>query len=345
MREKNKIKIIFWGTSEFAIPALNALLNAEYSIAAVVTAPNKPAGRKQILTPPPVKAWSMKQETRSTIPILQPEKLDKSFMLQVSSFIPDIFIVAAYGKIIPADILAIPKYGALNIHPSLLPHWRGPSPIQYAILNGDTETGATIMQVDTKIDHGSIVANTKCKMPNADKPTYAKLHNMLAKLGAELLVETLPKYLAGEIMPMPQDESRATYSKILKKEDGHIDWSHSSEEIECMVRAFNLWPRAYSFWQRGGERLKIDILRAQTPNAKRPPARLPAYSAQADDARTGQMPDAESPGVVKKCDGGLCVQTGNGLLEIIELQLESKKPTNAQSFLNGYPEIISEVLT
>lgn len=325
MREKREIKIIFWGTSEFAIPALTALLNAEYSIAAIITAPDKPAGRKQILTPPPVKAWVMRHEAWSTIPLLQPEKLsDTQTAYHITNIKPDIFIVAAYGKIIPADILAIPKYGALNIHPSILPRWRGPSPIQYAILNGDTETGATIMQIDTKIDHGPIVANTKCKMPNTDQPTYTELHNMLAKLGAELLVETLPKYLAGEIMPMPQNESQTTYSKILKKEDGHIDWSRPAKEIERMVRALNPWPGAYAFWQRNEKKLKIDILKAQMAKNEEQKVKT---------------------GTVILENRKLLVQTGNGLLEIIELQLESKKPTNAQSFLNGYPDIIEQVLT
>lgn len=338
-KENKKIKIIFWGTSEFAIPALTALLNAEYSIAAIVTAPDKPAGRKQILTPPPVKAWVMKHEAWSTIPILQPEKLsDTQITYHITNIKPDIFIIAAYGKIIPADILAIPKYGALNIHPSLLPQWRGPSPIQYAILNGDTETGATIMQIDTKIDHGPILAqrelgisNFKFLQPWADPPlaeisktTYSELRDALAKLGAEILTETLPKYLAGEIMPMPQNESQATYSKILKKDDGHIDWSRPAEEIERMVRALNPWPGAYAFWQRNEKKLKIDILKAQI--AKNEEQKVKTGTAILENRK-------------------LLVQTGNGLLEIIELQLEGKKPTIAQSFLNGYPDIIGQVLT
>lgn len=343
MLNKQEIKIIFWGTSEFAIPALEALCAAGYSVMAVVTAPDKPAGRKQLLAPPSVKTWVMKHETWSTIPILQPEKLDKKFMLHASSFMPDIFIVAAYGKMIPADILAIPKQGALNIHPSLLPRWRGPSPIQYTILNGDTETGVTIMKVDEKMDHGPILAGRELAISNfpkqiatqfdgaskfpISKTTYSELHDVLAKLGAKLLVEILPKYCAGEITPMPQDESKATYSKLLKKEEGHIDWSCPVEEIERMVRAFNPWPGAYGFWNRNGKKLKIDIVRARVLTNNQ------------------QLITNNTPGLAQKKDGGLFIQTGNGLLEIMELQLESKKPSGTKSFLNGYPKIIGQVLT
>jgi methionyl-tRNA formyltransferase len=345
--------IIFWGTSEFAVPALNALLREGYSIAAVVTTSDKPTGRKQILTPPPIKACLMKHKAWNTkIKILQPEKLDEKFMLRVSSFMPDVFVVSAYGKMIPADILAVPKYGALNIHPSLLPLWRGPSPIQYTILNGDMETGVPIMKVDEQMDHGPILAKRelgisnfppKADPPSADKfqiskTTYPELHDALAKLGAELLVETLPKYLAGEIKPVPQNEPQATYSKLLKKEDGHIDWSHSAEKIERMARALNPWPGVFAFWEREGRRLKIDILRAQTQNAS-------AGGGSAFGKKRETLNTELPPGMIKNCGGGLCVQTENGFLEITELQLEGKRPTDAKSFLNGHPEIIGQTLT
>ncbi|MDO8600897.1 MAG: methionyl-tRNA formyltransferase [bacterium] len=337
--------LIFWGTSEFAIPPLEALLNEGYSIVVVVTTPDKPAGRKQLLTPPPVKSWLTKHGTWNTkIKILQPEKLsDENLKSEILNLKSDIFVVASYGKIIPADILALPKYGALNIHPSLLPRWRGPSPIQYTILNGDTETGVTIIKMDEKMDHGPIVANSKPQTLNS-KTTYPELHDALAKTGAELLIETLSKWIAGEIKPIPQDESKATYSKMLRKEDGHIDWSRPAEEIERMVRAFNPWPGAYAFWLKqfawselfarpdllgksglglkNGTKLKINILKADVVTCA----------------------DSASFGTVLPSENGFMIQTRTECLAIHELQLEGKKSTDAKSFLNGYPEFSKALL-
>ena len=238
--QKSKVKIIFMGTPEFGAIILEKLCRANLKPVLVITAPDKPVGRKQVLTPPPVKIMA----ERYKIPVIQPKHiLDSRFQILGS----DLIVVAAYGHILPKDILDIPKYGCLNVHPSLLPKYRGPSPIQYAILNGDKKTGVTIVLMDEKIDHGDIVANSKFEIRNS-KITYLELHNKLAEFGANLLVKTIPKWLKGEIKPRPQNHSKATYTKILKKQDGKIDWQKPAEETERQIRALNPWPGTYTIY-------------------------------------------------------------------------------------------------
>lgn len=271
--QNSKTKIIFFGTSEFAVPALEALVKEGYSVVAVITAPDKPVGRKQILTPPPVKLAAEKLGLK----ILQPEKLkgnQKLISLLAYKLAADVGVVASYGKIIPKEILEIPKHGLLNIHPSLLPKYRGPTPIQSALLNGDTETGVTILEVDEQVDHGPILKNGKWKMENGIK--YEELENQLAKLGAELLIKILPDYLKGKIKPKGQDHSKATFTKLLKKSDGEIDWNKSAQEVYDKFRAFHRWPGIWTTWQ--GKILKItdckisgdkiEILRLQPAGGK-----------------------------------------------------------------------------
>ncbi len=245
--------IIFFGTSEFAIPALNLLMANGLSPIALVTAPDKPAGRGRKLLAPPVKRMSNIRYLT-----LQPSILDASFIGHIAVLKPDLGIVASYGKILPKELLALFPQGVLNIHPSLLPSYRGPSPIQTTIRNGDRETGVTIMLVDERMDHGSILAQEKFtgEVTALSHITYQELHDALAKLGAELLTETLPKWIAGKIKPVPQDESRATYTTRIKKEDGKIDWPGDAEYIERMVRAYNPWPGTY-LKMKNGKILKI----------------------------------------------------------------------------------------
>lgn len=180
---------------------------------------------------------------------------------------PDLVIVASYGKIIPKKILEIPKYGCLNIHPSLLPKYRGPSPIQTTILNGDKKTGVTIILMDEKIDHGPILSQQEQKIPSL-KITYPELSQELAKLGAKLLIQTIPKWIKGEIKPKPQDESKATHTKILKREDGKIDWSKPDREIERQIRAFNPWPGSFTFIKHKNKTLRIKVLEANLKDNK-----------------------------------------------------------------------------
>lgn len=244
------MKIIFMGTPEFSATILTALLNSDYEIAAVITNPDAPVGRKQILTPSPVKVVAEKNK----IPIIQPEKM--------RDFNVDLAIVAAYGKIIPKHILDIPRYGTINVHPSLLPKYRGASPIQNAILNGDKKTSVTIMKLDKEMDHGPILAQEE--FPIADSDTYESLSQKLAMMGAELLTKTIPDYVSGKIKPVEQKHAEATYTKIIKKEDGKIDWSKSAAEIERMIRAFYPWPTAWTTWNSK----VLKILEAEVRNEK-----------------------------------------------------------------------------
>lgn len=239
MKRKN-IKIVFFGTSEFATPSLEALIKASFIPVAVVTTSDKPAGRGNKIKISPVKEFLNK----FNIKLFQPENLDSAFITKISKLHPDIGIVASYGKILSKALLDIFPNGLLNIHPSILPKYRGPSPIQATILNGDEKTGVTVMLVDEKMDHGPIIAQRKLEFPISNFQ-FSQLHDELAKLGAKVLVEVLPKWINKEIIPKVQDESRATYTKLLKKEDGFIDWSKPTDYIERMVQAYNPWPGTY----------------------------------------------------------------------------------------------------
>ncbi len=319
--QRTELKIIFMGTPEFGAIILKGLIKNDYKPILVITPPDKPVGRKQILTPPPVKLVAQKYK----ISIEQPEKVP-SFKLQVSSLKPDLIICAAYGQIIPQEILKIPKYGCLNIHPSLLPKYRGPSPIQNTILNGDKETGITIILIDEKMDHGPILAQQELefsifnfqfsnKSPGreADSPegcipitkiTYEELNKNLAELGVKLLIKTIPKWINGEIKAKVQDESKTTYTKIIKKEDGKIDWKKSAEEIERQIRAFYSWPGTFTFFKKNSKILRVKILEAESLNKEDPKQ--------------------------------LCIKCKKGYLAIKKLQPEGKKPMTAEDFLRGY---------
>jgi len=247
-------KIIFLGTPEFGATILEGLIKNNHKPCLVITATDKPVGRKQILTPPPAKIIAEKYN----IPIIQPEKV-LSCKLQATRIKPDLIIMAAYGEIIPKEFLEIPKYGCLNIHPSLLPKYRGPSPIQTVILNGDRETGTTIILIDEKMDHGPVIANRQLSITDCEITTD-ELSKKLAALSIDLLIKIVPKWINGEIKAKPQDESKATYTKIIKKEDGKINWKKSAEEIERQIRAFYPWPGTFTFWRNK----RIKILEAET---------------------------------------------------------------------------------
>ncbi len=250
-------RIIFLGSSDFSVFALRELITAHLIPFLVITVPDKPAGRGQKIAVSPVKRYLESIGYKDgDIVLLQPEKLDHEFLRRITETKPDIGVVASFGKILPKTFLNLFPQGIVNIHPSLLPLYRGASPIQSAILKGDTETGATIMLVDEGMDHGPILAQQKFSIADYEsrsgkKITFEELHDELARLGAQLLVETLPKYLEGKISPTPQDDARATGTKLIKKEDGYIDWSRPPAEIERMVRAYNPWPGAYTKLKNG----------------------------------------------------------------------------------------------
>lgn len=245
------------GTPEIAKETLQKLIESKiYKPVLVVTQKDKPVGRKKILTPPPVKTLAQKND----IDILQPEDLkDKDFIAKIKEISPDIIIVVAYGKIIPKEIIDIPRRGILNIHTSLLPLHRGAAPIQYAILQGDKETGVTIMKIDEKMDHGPIIAQEKISI--SEDETYETLYKKLSKIGAELLMKTLPLWLENKLKEIDQDHSKATFTKIIKKEDGKITEQNTAVEIYRMFRAFLPWPGVFFETKtKSGKDLKVKIL-------------------------------------------------------------------------------------
>lgn len=246
----SKYRIIFLGTPEFAVPALKALITSRQSPVAVITEPDRPAGRGGNLVMSPVKLIAEGYH----IPIYQPKKIS-NLKSQISNLQPEVAIVVAYGQIIPKEILKIPKFGFINIHPSLLPKYRGPSPIQAAILNGDQETGVSIIKLDEKMDHGDVVATEGLKNERNKELTCPALSEKLAILGAKLLLKTLTPYLSGKIKLTGQDRTQATYTKLIKKSDGLIDWDEPIEKIERKIRAYNPWPSTYTILN--GQRLKI----------------------------------------------------------------------------------------
>lgn len=237
-------KIIFFGTDEFAVIVLERLIQAGFDIQTVVTPPDEVAGRKKILKASPVK---LKAHDLG-LPLFQPARL-KDFEMPVC----DLGIVVVYGKIIPQKTMAAAKYGFLNIHPSLLPKYRGPSPIRTAIFNGDTETGVTIIKLDSEMDHGPIMDHVTCNIDHDE--THEQLREKLAKLGAELLIKAIPDYISGKIIPKPQDHSQATHTKMLTREDGKIDWQRSPQEIYNQFRAYGGWPGVW--FTHKGKRVKI----------------------------------------------------------------------------------------
>ena len=304
------------GTPDFSVPVLNFLINAS-SVVSVVTRPDKKVGRKQKIIPSPIKNTALDHN----IEVLQPEKIKSNddFILKIKKLQPDLIVVVAYGFILPQEILDLPKYGVINVHASLLPKYRGASPIQSAILNGEKETGVSIMLLDEQMDHGPLLAQRTITI--TDKDNFESLHDKLSQLGAELIAETLPEYINGEIRPQIQDETQATYCQLIKKEDGKIDWTKSAEEIERQLRAFTPWPGVFTFWD--GKQLKI--------------IKAAVYAST-------KLSMTASAGEVFKINEGIGVECGQDTLEILKLQLEGKKPMTAKEFLNGYPKIIGAQL-
>ena len=311
-----KYKTIFVGTPEFAVPILEKLQKADFcSLKAVVTQPDKPAGRKQELKFSAVKITAL----RRRLPVIQPKSArNNAFINQIRKLNPNLIVVAAYGEILPKEILTIPEFGCLNIHASLLPKYRGASPIQYAVLEGEKETGVTIILMDEKMDHGPILAQEKIKITNTE--TNETLRDKLAILGAQLLIKTLPNYLEGKIKLRPQDKSKVTFTKIIKREDGKISWQKKASEIERQIRAFYPWPGAWTMFLN--RRLKI--LEAETLDKK------------VKDKNIGQVYLDENKKMAIKC--------GQGSLIVKKLQLAGKKIISGQEFLRGYPEITENCL-
>lgn len=298
------MRIIFMGTPDFAVGTLTALIEAGHEIVLAVTQPDKPRGRKQTLVAPPVREAAVSHG----IPVFQPKRVREPEALEeLRKYEPELIVVAAFGQLLPKELLDMPTYGCINVHASLLPKYRGAAPIQRAILNGDAVTGVTIMRMDVGLDTGDMIA--KQEVAIAPEDTGGTLFDKLAKAGADLLVRTIPSIADGTAVYTPQDELEATKVGQISKKDGLIDFTRSARSIECQVRGLNPWPSAYTYL--GNKTLKI-------------------WSA---DVREGM--GAEIGTVVfleKDCFG---VQTGDGVLVCLEVQLEGKKRMDAGAFLRG----------
>ena len=313
------MNIIFFGTSEFAVPALHALVKKGLAPRIVVTLPDRPQGRGLHLIPSPVKVAAQQHG----ILTLQPEKInDAWFMAKMLETPYDLGVVASYGKLIPARILEIPKHGFLNIHPSLLPDLRGPSPIEYAILEGKQETGVSIMQLDAEMDHGPILKQQKIAI--SPEETSASLEMKCGELGGEILANAISGWLDGTLQAKDQDHSEATFSKKITKEDGHIIWNEPADSIDRKIRAFTPWPSAYTFWQRQKEAkpLRLKILKAKI------------IAEEKNDI---------IPGLVEKHDGDMIITCGKNALSILEIQPEGKKIMTQKEFLQGYHDSIGAI--
>ena len=311
------MNFVFFGTSEFAIPILDALEKQGWPPKLIITTPDKPSGRGLKPKSSPVKIWAKKND----IPVFQPENLKSpEFIKHLQDILCPVSVVASYGKIIPKEILDVFPKGILNVHPSLLPRWRGADPIRSAILAGDKKTGVSIMLIDEKMDHGPTLAARELEFLISNFK-FLKLYGFLTELGGKLLVETLPKWLTGEIEPKEQDHSKATYTKKITKEDGHINWAEPAEIIERKIRALNPWPGTYSFWN--GKRIKI--LESQL--------------------RSDFNQKWTKSGFVHRQNSGLGITCKDGAILVKKLQMEGKKIQSATEFLNGYPDIIGVILT
>ncbi len=309
----HKAKIIFIGTSAFGLPAFQALINdSDFEIVLVITQPDKPAGRKQIITSSPIKI----EAEKNNLTVLQPEQI-MDIREKISLLKPDLIIAIAYAQLIPREILNIPKYGCLNLHGSLLPKYRGAAVIAAAILNGEPQTGLTVIKMDQGLDTGPILAQLAVAI--SDGETAGSLHDKLAAASRNFLISTVKKYLSGKIEPKPQDNALASYVKTLAKADGLVDWSKSAAELDRFIRAMTPWPCAWTWWN--GQQLKIIAAQSQ-------PIEINSYK----------------PGKTFKYNRGLAVQCGRDALIIKKLQLEGKNELSSEEFLRGQKNFMGSVL-
>ncbi|MSQ41391.1 MAG: methionyl-tRNA formyltransferase [Dehalococcoidia bacterium] len=307
--------VVFMGTPANALPVLGALLGAGHLIKGVYTQPDRPAGRGRGLEASPVKQEALLRG----LPVYQPPSWRAPQALQgLAALSPDVIVVAAYGRILPPEVLRLPKYGCLNVHPSLLPHYRGPSPVVTALLDGEAATGVTIMAMDEGMDTGPVVAQRVVPVEDAD--TGDALTQRLFEVGADLLVESLPRWIKGELEAVPQDPGKATLTRRITKEDGLMDWRQPAAQLWRQVRALDPWPGAYTLWQ--GKLLKVL------------------------DASVAGGPGRGAPGQVFLLgEGRLGIATGDGVaLEVRRLQLEGRRPLGVVEFLRGHPDLVGSRL-
>ena len=315
------MKIVFMGTPDFAVPALKALAeSAKHEVSLVVTQPDRPRGRSGKPAPSDVKLCA----EQYGIPVFQPEKVrEEAAVERLRRENADIFVVAAFGQLLPKTILEMPRLGCINIHGSLLPAYRGAAPVQWAVLDGQKEAGDTIMQMNEGLDTGDILMQES--IPLSADETAGSLYDKLSSMGGPLLLQALDAIEAGTVTPVPQGDSGTHYAKMLRKEMGNIDWTKSAEEIGRLVRGLNPWPSAYTHWN--GKMLKIWMAETVTQEE---------LSALGCDEKNGMDLKEAQPGTVMiVTKDTLMVQTGDGLLALTELQMEGKKRMPVQAFLMG----------
>jgi methionyl-tRNA formyltransferase len=309
------VKIVFMGTPSFAVPSLEKLVSNGYEVAAVLTQPDKPKGRGNKLSPPPVKEFAEKHG----ITVLQPPKIKASdSVAKLKELKPDLFITVAYGQLLSQEILDIPSLGCINVHGSLLPKYRGAAPIHWAVINGETKTGITTMYTDIGMDTGDMLL--KKDIDINENMSVGELHDILSIIGAEVLEETLEELKKGTLKRIPQPSQEASSAPIIKKEVGQINWSKSSRNIHNLVRGTNPWPGAYSFYK--GERIRIwkTIL-------------------------NNNIQAASTPGLIRKVSiEGIVIETGSGLLTVTEIQFDSSKRMRVEEYIRGHRIDEGEVL-
>lgn len=309
------LRIVFMGTPDFAVPCLDAIVNDGHEVLAVVTQPDRPKGRGKKLAPSPVKQAALNYN----VDVLQPGKVkDPAFLQQLQELLPDVIVVVAFGQLLPKTILDLPRLGCINVHASLLPHYRGAAPIHWSVINGEKLTGVTTMYMDVGMDTGDMII--KAEVPIGPDETTGQLHDRLMQEGAKLLSQTLQLIEQGQAPRTPQNPDEATYASLLKREIEHVDWSLSANEVHNHIRGLYPWPGAYCLFQ--GKPLKLCKTRIVSPVGKnQQPGRIAALT-----------PD------------GIVVETGEGLIELLELQPESRQRMNAKDCANGYGLKIDQTL-
>jgi methionyl-tRNA formyltransferase len=316
--ETTKTKILFMGTSLFAKEILTGLVEEGYNITAIFTQPDKKVGREQKISASPLKELA----TMHNIPFFQPEKLDNRAASEIKSIGPEIIIVAAYGKILPANILEIPKRGCFNVHASLLPKFRGPSPIQNALMEGAKKTGITIIKMDAGIDTGDILSQKEIEIEASD--TSSTLSQKLSILGKELMAETMKLIIQEKIKPQKQNDQEATFCQLVEREDGHIFWNEEAEIIYNKYRALYSWPGIFTFWKEAEKMQRIKLCRVS----------LADFDSQ-EKRQIGEIFESEDK---------IGVQTAKGVIILEEIQLEGKNPTAPQEFIKGHPKFLGSIL-